>query len=46
MFVMEPADEQNEEYSHVAHKMKRKPITFENKGISHIQYFGFCTLYF
>ena len=40
MFVLEPAAEQNKEYSHVAHKMKRKPIAFENKGISHRQYFA------
>ena len=28
MFMMEPADEQNKEYSHVAHKMNNKPVKF------------------
>ena len=45
MFVLEPADEQNKEYSHVAHKMKRKPIMFENKGINHIQYWFLPIIY-
>ena len=27
---MEPADEQNKDYSHVAHKMKWKPMKFEH----------------
>ena len=45
MFVMEPAAEQNKEYSHVAHKIKRKPIMFENKGTSHIQYWFLAILY-
>ena len=45
MFVLEPAAEQNKEYSHVVHKIKRKPIMFENKGISHIQYWFLAILY-
>ena len=27
---MEPADKKNKDHSHVAHKMKRKPMKFEN----------------
>lgn len=30
MFVMEPADDNNTDHSHVAHKMKRKPMQFED----------------
>jgi len=30
MFVMEPADDENEDHSHVAYKMKHKPMTFED----------------
>ena len=37
MFVMEPANEQNKEYSHVAHKMKWNPMKFEDyKGTSYV----------
>ena len=36
MFVMEPADERNKDHSHVAHKMKHKPMKFEDSnGIAH-----------
>ena len=38
MYVMEPADERNNDHSHVAHKMKHKPMKFEdNNGIAYIQ---------
>lgn len=30
MFVMEPADENNKDHSHVAHKMKRVLVKFED----------------
>ena len=30
MFVMEPADGQNKEYSHVAHKINHKHMKFED----------------
>ena len=34
MYVMEPADQddKNKDYSHVAHKMKHKPMKFENSN--------------
>ena len=36
MFVMEPAEERNKDHSHVAHKMKHKPMKFEDSnGIAH-----------
>ena len=36
MFVMEPSDKENEDHSHVAYKMKRKPMKFEDgKGKLH-----------
>ena len=32
MFVMEPADEENKDHSHVAHKMKHKHMKFEDSN--------------
>ena len=32
MYVMEPADDKNKDHSHVAYKMKQKPMVFENSS--------------
>ena len=32
MYVMEPADENNKDHSHVAYKMKQKPMVFEDSN--------------
>lgn len=32
MFVMEPADEENKDHTHVAHKMKHKIMKFEDSN--------------
>ena len=32
MYVMEPADENNKDHSHVAYKMKQKPMVLEDSN--------------
>ena len=32
MYVMEPADDNNKDHSHVAYKMKQKPMVFEDSN--------------
>ena len=44
MYVMEPADDENKDHSHVAYKMKRKPMKFED-GNGKLYQLGFSNLY-
>ena len=45
MYVMEPADENNKDHSHVAYKMKQKPMVFEDSnGIVYITGFVWILL--
>ena len=32
MFVLEPAEDGNKDHSHIAHKMKHKPLKFEDSN--------------
>ena len=44
MYVMEPADDENKDHSHVAYKMNRKPMKFEH-GKGKLHQLGYSNLY-